>query len=1289
MTVTPAYAAYMCTGGSGLVTESIFDASYLGGVTLNKTLTLLNDVDTINAAAYDPQRGEIVFIGQGTIPVNEQIDMDDLVVAARTIFAVNANGVTDDPGITFFARADSLQTGKDGVKYYGATENTQFGQILFEADYILKKLGQGADEQGNLLTGSAYMVPTAVASQYCPGLASPTMANCLQYKSSAERLLANNVSVVDNSGQGLILQYVFSPKEVELSTNQVGSTVFDEKSFEFTKMTMQVEGSVHNADGTLAAAGSYAAVIDTHVQAFADNITSYYDAYAQMPGFEVLKKLKRLGKITAILRWLRDNDIPIDLSFMEDYVPKGIATPTQVNLLQLCENASGNIVAAESGPYTVGSGTCAVKIVGGVIYDQPNAPTPGSKSALIDPALNSSARAPSNPLNPRSINEMKWGFSQGGVSYTAVAQTAAPSAKDGQFDFTTVDLSFPNQAGQTLAFTRYYNSFSNTRSGFGPGWSEMPFSLLFPEGQGVYCPVAKAPCQIGDAETLIVNKKIIVVDRINGKMIPFTLAYYVTWTNNSASLLRPVYQSTKTKDLIYASPPDATRNIPSYYIYEQRNARDDVTKVVMFKTRGGINGNEYHAEPVSIGINVGSLLSSLDPGYENGIWLDYLYDAQDRLVGIVGNSGQRINVDYNGSNLISRVWYPSTEGVREVYFIYDSAGRLFQAIRSNHQVQYGYAAADPATGAVSVEIIAVNDLSRGETIVDVQPDVESRVFKSTPEGNAALATDFFYDRPNGIMRVTDGLGSITTVQRDTQGRFQGLTKQAAAGGSTETQATSYSYGDSNPLAGPTSVTDVTRGATTTMTYDAAGNVTSVTDARGYTTTFERGIDTADNLYLVVITDPKGRKSARKYDAFGRLVDFYRRITSVTISQVADPNDPSGNSIVTGFSFTYDAGYKQTYRYDDAVTGTGSGGIAAVTWDASNFSAQYPWISGDESISFDQRDVFGQPQLLTSAAGYQARNQYDGLARLRSVQAPADISPTMLSYYSSGLEQDRLSAVTTPIGADIIVQDVKNRTIRMTDSRGIVTTYYHDIKNKIERVVEAGPGGNVLTTQYFYDDFGRLDYKLLPNNTRVNYVYDGFNRLEKISEVEGSGVNNGNTAPVVNAAPPPSTTVTAGGTFSFDINASDADGNSLSYYLINSPAGMTIDQNTGVITWMPGIGQTGIFEVNAQVIDGNGGVGAVNFTIVVDDPVSPAADNCSDIPNPDQRDTDGDGYGNLCDPDLTNDGLINFADLAAFKAVYGGIDADADFNGDGIVDDGDLDILRSMFGGAPGPSGVAP
>jgi hypothetical protein len=97
--------------------------------------------------------------------------------------------------------------------------------------------------------------------------------------------------------------------------------------------------------------------------------------------------------------------------------------------------------------------------------------------------------------------------------------------------------------------------------------------------------------------------------------------------------------------------------------------------------------------------------------------------------------------------------------------------------------------------------------------------------------------------------------------------------------------------------------------------------------------------------------------------------------------------------------------------------------------------------------------------------------------------------------------------------------------------------------------------------------------------------------------------------------------------------------------------------------------------------------------VVDDPdgdeVPSSIDNCREVANADQRDTDGDGYGNACDADLNNDGRVNFADLSLFRSRFGTSNRDADFDGNGVVNFSDLARFTSLFGRPPGPSGVVP
>jgi len=84
------------------------------------------------------------------------------------------------------------------------------------------------------------------------------------------------------------------------------------------------------------------------------------------------------------------------------------------------------------------------------------------------------------------------------------------------------------------------------------------------------------------------------------------------------------------------------------------------------------------------------------------------------------------------------------------------------------------------------------------------------------------------------------------------------------------------------------------------------------------------------------------------------------------------------------------------------------------------------------------------------------------------------------------------------------------------------------------------------------------------------------------------------------------------------------------------------------------------------------------------------DNCILVANPDQRDTNGDGFGNICDADFNNNGIVDSNDAAIFVSTFGSVvDPDEDMNGNGVVDSNDAALFISLFGQLPGPSGLAP
>lgn len=91
----------------------------------------------------------------------------------------------------------------------------------------------------------------------------------------------------------------------------------------------------------------------------------------------------------------------------------------------------------------------------------------------------------------------------------------------------------------------------------------------------------------------------------------------------------------------------------------------------------------------------------------------------------------------------------------------------------------------------------------------------------------------------------------------------------------------------------------------------------------------------------------------------------------------------------------------------------------------------------------------------------------------------------------------------------------------------------------------------------------------------------------------------NTGPVITSTP--ITDATVGIAYNYDVDATDADNDALDYSLQIAPAGMTIDNLIGVISWTPTSAQVGINAVVILVDDSNGGTTTQSFDVTVIEP----------------------------------------------------------------------------------------
>lgn len=94
----------------------------------------------------------------------------------------------------------------------------------------------------------------------------------------------------------------------------------------------------------------------------------------------------------------------------------------------------------------------------------------------------------------------------------------------------------------------------------------------------------------------------------------------------------------------------------------------------------------------------------------------------------------------------------------------------------------------------------------------------------------------------------------------------------------------------------------------------------------------------------------------------------------------------------------------------------------------------------------------------------------------------------------------------------------------------------------------------------------------------------------------------NAGPEIGSSPRPA--AVAGQTYQYDVNATDDDGDVLSYSLVSGPAGMTIDPIFGLISWPTTAASVGAHPVTVRASDCCGGNDEQPFTVTITPDVTP-------------------------------------------------------------------------------------
>jgi uncharacterized delta-60 repeat protein len=158
----------------------------------------------------------------------------------------------------------------------------------------------------------------------------------------------------------------------------------------------------------------------------------------------------------------------------------------------------------------------------------------------------------------------------------------------------------------------------------------------------------------------------------------------------------------------------------------------------------------------------------------------------------------------------------------------------------------------------------------------------------------------------------------------------------------------------------------------------------------------------------------------------------------------------------------------------------------------------------------------------------------------------------------------------------------------SDSRGLPVTY-----TLVQAAAPAGDDDQVVDARI---DGSQLTWNATTVGTYTFTVQasDGTLQAYQTFSVTVDEAASTNHDPVVTPVPDQAAVVAQ--PLSFTISAGDADGDQLTYYLFDAPAGMTINTASGQVDWTPQRDQVGAYQVTAVVIDGNGGRALSTFNV---------------------------------------------------------------------------------------------
>lgn len=268
-------------------------------------------------------------------------------------------------------------------------------------------------------------------------------------------------------------------------------------------------------------------------------------------------------------------------------------------------------------------------------------------------------------------------------------------------------------------------------------------------------------------------------------------------------------------------------------------------------------------------------------------------------------------------------------------------------------------------------------------------------------------------------------------------------------------------------------------------YDAAGNLTGLTDPLGHTTVYSYTFVAPYHL-LTGLTDPLGHTATITYS--GKAVDnIATAITSMSFDYSTETTTTMVTEVVEGRNqvshYIYDASDRISSIQD------GLGHTVTLVWDDRNRLLSYTDQNGHTtSYTYDRRDnVLTVTDPLGQVTKYTYDRTFDKVTRI-----------TDANGHTTRYEYDRKGNLIKIINAlgkkTAFAYDAKGNPISITDAKNHTTTFSHNANGDLTRAVD--PLGQ--TIRYRFDNVGSLRGVTDANGHTTEYRYDRNGNLTSIT-----------------------------------------------------------------------------------------------------------------------------------------------------------------------------------------------